>query len=350
VATEFAQGTRLAAGRYTLQRLLGRGGTSAVWLADDTRLGRPVAVKLLSAPLSPNGHYLERFRREARIASRLAHPNLIPIYDFGEEPTPFLVMEYVGGGSLADHLRGAKGFVGEPAELARELLGALAHVHAAGIVHRDIKPENVLIGADGRARLTDFGIARHEDATQLTQAGFVIGTLKYLAPEVLRGAPASPASDLFACGALFGEVLAKQSEPRLEALVVQLSARDPGERPRTAVAALDLLDAAGAPMVGAATAVTLARPRRNSISSGRRGPTHLTQPTRVTRPTRQVGRLARARALILLTGAVAVIVALVLAALSGSGGGRGAAPAPKSAPLGRQLDALSGAVERYTAR
>ena len=188
----------LLSGRYRLRRRLGHGGMAMVWLGFDERLERPVAIKVLSDTLASDKTYLERFRREARVAASLQHPNLVPIYDFGSGDRPYLVMEYVEGGDLGVRLRG--GDEPDPRVLAEQLLGALRHIHAAGVIHRDIKPNNVLVDSYGEARLTDFGIAQPADAISLTKTGEVIGTETYLAPEVLAGEPATVRSDLYALG------------------------------------------------------------------------------------------------------------------------------------------------------
>jgi serine/threonine-protein kinase len=134
----------LLGGRYRLERVLGTGGMATVWLARDERLGRPVAAKILSDTLAADPTYLRRFRREVRLAAGLSHPNLVTVYDFGGEgERPYLAMEYVEGGSLADRISAGTARALDPSRLARELLGALDHIHGAGIVHRDIKPGNV---------------------------------------------------------------------------------------------------------------------------------------------------------------------------------------------------------------
>jgi serine/threonine protein kinase len=216
--TDFAAGGSLADGRYTLERRLGAGGMAAVWLARDERLGRHVAIKALSDTLAGEEGYVRRFRREARVAAGLSHPNLVRVFDFGDDPRPYLVMEYVEGGTLAEHLRDEREL--DCNGLVRRLLDALVHVHEAHIVHRDVKPANVLMGTDRRARLTDFGIAQPEDATQLTQTGGVMGTMRYLAPEVLEGEPATPGSDLYALGMLIrARRPADRARPRRAPLV-----------------------------------------------------------------------------------------------------------------------------------
>jgi len=162
--------------RYRLERRIATGGMATVWLARDTQLDRDVAVKVLSDVLADNPSYTARFRREARVAARLSDPNLVRIFDYsGETERPYIVMEHIPGGTLADQIAADKAGEVDPDRLARELLGALAAIHAAGVVHRDVKPSNVLLDGAGRAHLTDFGIAQPEDATQLTGTGEVIG-------------------------------------------------------------------------------------------------------------------------------------------------------------------------------
>ena len=231
-----AEGSRLK-DRYRLEQLLGRGGMASVWLASDEVLERPVAVKVLSDTIASDPEFLARFRREARVAAGLSHPNLIDIYDFaGGAERPYLVMEYVPGKNLAE--RAQQGDDIDCARLARELLGALAHIHAAGIVHRDVKPQNVLVAPDGSAKLIDFGIALTEDATALTQTGHLLGTARYIAPEVMRGEPATERSDLFSCGIVLHDCIGESQPGRLGALVDRLSATDPGGRPASAARAL----------------------------------------------------------------------------------------------------------------
>jgi eukaryotic-like serine/threonine-protein kinase len=187
--------------RYRLERRIAAGGMATVWLARDRELDRDVAVKVLSDVLAEDPSYVARFRREARVAAQVSHPNLVRMFDYaGEAERPYIVMEHVGGGTLADRIRAGTADEVDPERLAQQLLGALEAIHAAGVVHRDVKPSNVLLDAKGDAHLTDFGIAQPEDATQLTDTGQVIGTLKYMAPEVLAGEQATERSDLSALG------------------------------------------------------------------------------------------------------------------------------------------------------
>ncbi|UJA21282.1 serine/threonine protein kinase [Thermoleophilia bacterium SCSIO 60948] len=250
--------------RYRLERRIGSGGMSAVWLATDVRFDSQVAVKLLSDTLAHEEDYIARFRREASVVSELSHPNLIRLFDFSVEPPhPYLVMEYLPGGTLADR-KGRDAFDGDPRSLAESLLGALAHIHSAGVIHRDVKPSNVLVAADGSPRLTDFGIAQLEDSTKLTATGEVIGTLQYMAPEVVSGQRATRRSDLYSLGMLLREVCGRRLSPALRELAARLAADDPERRPVSALAALSELRADGTggfqPVVAGPAASALAGP------------------------------------------------------------------------------------------
>jgi serine/threonine protein kinase len=226
--------------RYRLEHLLGRGGMASVWLADDEVLERPVAIKILSDTIASDPEFVARFRREARVAAGLSHPNLIGVFDYAADAErPYLVMEYVQGETLAERI--SRGAQTDCRELARELLGALAHIHAAGIVHRDIKPQNILIDADGRAKLIDFGIALPADATSLTRTGQFLGTARFIAPEVAHGEPASERSDLYSCGIVLRDCCREGASGSLGAFVERLSAERPEARPASAAAALAAL-------------------------------------------------------------------------------------------------------------
>ena len=260
MAPGFGEGALLAE-RYRLERVLGAGGMASVWLARDERLGRSVAVKLLSDSLAHDQSYLSRFRREARLAAGLSHPNLVKVYDFGgEDERPYLVMEYVEGETLAARIAGGTALDLDPGRLARELLGALEHIHCAGIVHRDIKPANVLIAPDKSARVTDFGIAQPQDATRLTSTGLVIGTRSYLAPEVLHGEPATVRSDLYSCAIVLEEAFGDLLPAGLAGVVRRLGDEDPARRPESAARALASQADPGAPIVPGATATAPTAP------------------------------------------------------------------------------------------
>ena len=232
------EGVRLGSGRYVVQCRLGSGGAATVWLANDTVLERPVAVKVLSEALAQDGNWLARFRREARLAASLSHPNLVSVYDFeAESERPYLVMAHMPGGSLYDRIQA--GEHPEPERLVRDILAALEAIHGAGIIHRDIKPGNVLLAGDGTACLTDFGIARPEDATSLTQTGHIPGTARFMAPELWQGHPADESSDLYAAGVLLRQAVGDDASPGLHALIESLASAAPENRPASASEALD---------------------------------------------------------------------------------------------------------------
>jgi serine/threonine protein kinase len=191
------------AGRYTLDREIGRGGMGAVWLGTDKVLGRQVALKRLGLGPSVGAPDLERAEREGRLAARLNHPHVVAVFDLVEEGDDhWLVMEYVDGLTLAELVRrdGALS-PDEAAPLLSQAAEALAAAHEAGIVHRDVKPSNILVSAEGQVKLSDFGIARAEQDSSLTQTGLVTGSPAYLSPEVASGQMAQPPADVWGLGA-----------------------------------------------------------------------------------------------------------------------------------------------------
>src|SRR5438105_3404757 len=194
----------LIAGRYRRDSLLGRGGMSEVWCATDADLGRRVALKLLA----PNAD-IARFEHEARAFAALAHPNVTQLYDYGEsDGRPFMVLEYVPGGTLEDRLRSGALTDDETRRIAADVAAGLAHAHARGVIHRDLKPSNVLFDEEGRAKLADFGIASLAfGESTLTEAGTVLGTAAYISPEQAAGLPATPASDVYSFGLLLFRML-----------------------------------------------------------------------------------------------------------------------------------------------
>jgi serine/threonine protein kinase len=195
-------------GRYRILRKLGTGGMANVYLAEDEVLGRRVAIKILNDRHAGDDQFVERFRREAKNAASLSHPNIVSIYDRGEaEGTYYIAMEYLDGRSLKE-LIVARGPA--PIHLAvdytRQILAAIRFAHRHGIVHRDIKPHNVLVDGEGRLKVTDFGIAR-AGVSQMTEAGSIIGTAQYLSPEQAKGAPVDQTSDLYSVGVVLYELL-----------------------------------------------------------------------------------------------------------------------------------------------
>ena len=288
-------------GRYRLGRSLGHGGMATVHLARDETLGRDVAIKRISEALSGDEVFRERFMREARTAAGLSHPNIVGVFDVGEEGgIPYIVMECVEGQTLADLL--AENGQLDPDRTVDVILQACAgleHAHAAGLVHRDIKPQNLLVRDDDTLKIVDFGIARPVDGTQLTLAGTILGTAAYLAPEQALGERVTAAADLYSLGAVTYELLSgrppyefdslaefpvKQREgppPPIDGISEELQdavrrclAPDPADRPASAAAlAHELAQASPEPSTepsteplpaAEATAATqvISRPRR----------------------------------------------------------------------------------------
>lgn len=198
---------RVVAGRYRLDRILGRGGMGAVWQGSDTLLDREVAVKEIylpgadAGPVDPEDPRIRRAMREAQAAARLRHPHIVTVHDVAlDAGRPWIIMELVDGPSLADVIeRSGSLSPGRSAEIGLQVLDALSAAHRRGTVHRDVKPANILIDTD-RAMLTDFGIAAVDDASALTATGFMIGSPAYMAPERINGHPAAAAGDLWALG------------------------------------------------------------------------------------------------------------------------------------------------------
>ena len=198
-------------GRYRILRKLGSGGMANVYLAEDEDLGRRVAIKILSERYANDESFNERFRREAKSAASLSHPNIVSIYDRGEaDGVPYIAMEVIEGRSLKELIltRGPLPLA-TAIDYTHQILDALRFAHRNGIIHRDIKPHNILLGAENRAKVTDFGIAR-AGASQMTEVGSIMGTAQYLSPEQARGAPVTAASDLYSVGIVLYEMLTGQ--------------------------------------------------------------------------------------------------------------------------------------------
>jgi tRNA A-37 threonylcarbamoyl transferase component Bud32 len=265
---------QILGGRYRLIELLGQGGMATIYRAADTGLGRDVALKLLRSEYLRDPDFSSRFRQEAQAAASLSHPNVVTVYDYGEDPSgPFIVMELIDGEDLATILRRSGAL--PPRQSARIAAGvgrALAAAHASGIVHRDIKPGNVLIGRDGRVKVVDFGIARAVAEAQVTLPGTTLGSVHYFSPEQARGDPTTAASDIYSLGIVLYEMLtgvrpwegdsaagvalarltgpipdpaaARSSlPPELAAITRHALARDPADRFASASAVADQLEA-----------------------------------------------------------------------------------------------------------
>jgi serine/threonine protein kinase len=262
-------------GPYRLESVLGEGAVGVVFRATRVLDEEVVALKVLKRLLSRNEVYRQRFVREARVASEVRHTHLVPILDLAEaRGYHYLVVAYVEGGSLADRIaaRGALP-VEDTVRLAAEMASALDALHRSGIVHRDVKPSNVMLDPEGRAAVTDFGLAKGPAYTVLTEPGQVMGTLDYIAPELIRGEETGPPADVYALGCVVHECLAgtppfadrrlfeiaaahlddtppdvselRADVPRAVAEVLQRAmAKEPAERPRTGTAFANLLRAA----------------------------------------------------------------------------------------------------------
>ncbi|GAA1722899.1 hypothetical protein GCM10009809_18440 [Isoptericola hypogeus] len=263
--------TGLALGdRYRLTRRIAIGGMGEVWVADDTYLGREIAVKVLREEYTGNEDFLRRLRTEARNSAALSHPNIAQMYDYGEQDgAGFLVMELVLGEPLADLLER------EPVVAPRKLLPILAatsrglhHAHLAKVVHRDVKPGNILLEHGGGVKITDFGVSIAANQAPMTATGMVMGTAQYLSPEQAVGQAATAASDLYALGVVAYEATAGRRpftgstpvdiavahvnsivpplpshvHPGLASLIERMLEKDPGKRPSSAAALADELD------------------------------------------------------------------------------------------------------------
>jgi eukaryotic-like serine/threonine-protein kinase len=340
-------GDQLIADRFELERLLGRGGMSEVWLARDRDLDRQVAVKLHTPQAEP-----ARFEREARAAASLSHANVVQIFDYGEvQDRPYLVLEYLPGGTLEDRLAAGEPLPDEESgRIAREVAAGLAHAHATGVVHRDLKPSNVIFDGEGRAKIADFGIARAYGQATLTDAGAILGTAAYMSPEQASGEPVGPASDVYSFGAILFRMLTgrlpfegksaielalkHRSEPApsvqsrradapaaLSALVATALAKDPELRPADGGAVLAALAGTGTP-VSPSTAATVAL-----ADTEPRGSRQTAATVALQRP-RAPARRRRLAVLLALGLAAAAAAGLTVALLAFGGGGDGGTPSP----------------------
>ena len=308
----------LFATRYRMIRKLGGGGMADVYLAEDQELGRRVAIKILHARYANDDQFVERFRREAKHAAGLSHPNIVSIFDRGEaDGSYYIVMEYVEGRTLKELIR-SRGPCPIPVAIAytRQILTALRYAHRNGLIHRDIKPHNVIVDPEGVVKVTDFGIAR-AGASQMTEEGSIVGTAQYLSPEQARGAPVDQTSDLYSTGIVLFELLTgevpftgespveiamkhlseipgppsqrrRDVPPDLDLIVLRALAKDPSDRYQSAAgmdADLDTVaqgghvsgdtaDAATVVLAGdravdAVTAITQVTTRGQTVAAGR---------------------------------------------------------------------------------
>lgn len=308
--------------RYAVSRPIARGGMAEVFLATDLRLDRPVAVKVLHDEFTANSAFLARFEREARAMAGLNHPNMVQVYDYGQENgSPYIVMEYVRGKTMRDLLREQNTPPPErAAEVMADVAGALQYAHDHGIVHRDVKPANIMIDVEGAVKVADFGIAQGADEdNQLTQVGAVVGTAAYFSPEQAQGHLADARSDVYAMGCVLYELLSGQPPyngetpwaiaykhvnenavppsalnpsvpPDLEAVVLVAMQKDParryqsatemredlvrclrGERPRAALGLVGLA-AGGAAAAAAAAQTSVMASQATSVQAAQQAP------------------------------------------------------------------------------
>jgi serine/threonine protein kinase len=245
------------AGRYRIEGRLGFGGMSTVHLALDLRLERQVAVKLLAEHLAEDPTFVSRFQREAQAAARLVHPNIVQVFDSGQDETTgqyFIVMEYIEGQSCAEILRD-DGWVDvdEAIAIIDQACEGLHYAHRHGVVHRDVKPGNLLRGREGDVKLADFGIAKATEQSSITQVGSVLGTAAYLAPEQARGEEAGPRADLYALGVVTYQLISGRL-PYEASSLTELALKQQQETPPL----LDTLVAAVTPQLAEAVAISLA--------------------------------------------------------------------------------------------
>jgi len=343
--------------RYEIQRGIARGGMAEVYLARDHLLDRPVAVKVLFAEYARDPNFVERFRREAQSAANLNHPNIVAIYDWGQERgTYFIVMEYVRGRSIRDVLQVNGAFAPrQTAEIGGEIAGALDFAHHSGLVHRDVKPGNVLLTADGEVKVTDFGIAHADAGDALTQTGAVMGTATYFSPEQAQGLAVDGRSDVYSLGVVLYEMVTGEPPftgespvavaykhvrehpdppsvkspdipPDLEQIILTAMAKDVDSRYQTADALrTDLVRFVHGqpPLGGPVTGIVADATDTAAVGPTQAAPLAATPDTDLLAAERRRKRVGAIVAGIL---GVAVIVGVIIALLASSGGGGGGGP------------------------
>ncbi|WP_044383273.1 serine/threonine-protein kinase [Streptomyces cyaneogriseus] len=340
---------RVIAGRYRLQDRLGRGGMGVVWRATDQLLGRQVAVKELPSDDSLSAAQARRRRdrtlREARAVAQLHHPNVIVVHDVVEhDERPYIVMELVDGGSLADRVAGCGPVdAREAARIGVALLGALRTAHAAGVLHRDVKPSNVLVAEDGRVVLTDFGVAHVAGTSTLTESGTLVGSPEYTAPERMSGVRTGPESDLWSLGALLCAVLSGESPFHRDSLggilhaVVSEEIRPPAQAGPLLPVIRGLLERDPDRRLDAAQAEEMLRAY---LETGRTFP-----PAGTADPRRSTRTVLLAALLAAATAGAGISAAALITDRDGGGDGTPASPAPRTPPPGAPSPSASPSAE-----
>jgi eukaryotic-like serine/threonine-protein kinase len=320
----------LSGGRYRIERLLGSGGMAVVYCAHDEELSRTVAVKLPAEHLAEDEEFRARFLREARVAARLSHPNVVAVYDAGEdEGRPFIVMEVVEGETLAAVLaRRGRLRPDEVVDLGGQAAAGLEHAHSHGLVHRDVKPHNLLLRDDGVLKVADFGIARAATATQrLTRVGTILGTAAYLAPEQALGEDVAATADVYSLGAVLYECLTGQTPFRADTLIQLVTAQQ-----QSAIVPVAELVPGVPPALEEAVMRCLARnPDYRPASAGAAGRLLAGVSDAPTAPMPRPATQGRRRLRIAVLLAIVMCLALALVAIvvsSGGGTPRPAAPPP----------------------
>jgi len=387
------------AGRYRMDRRLGAGGMSTVFLATDTVLEREVAVKLLAEHLAEDEAFVTRFRNEALAAARLQHPNVVQVFDSGEDAGShrhYIVMEYVEGPSCADLLREHKLLdIEDAVRIAADACHGLDYAHRAGVVHRDVKPGNLLVANEtGATKLADFGIAKAAEQTRVTQVGSVLGTAAYLSPEQARGDEAGPGSDIYSLGVCAYQFLAgrlpheygsltelalKQQDEQVEPITVHRPdvpreldeavraclGRDPETRYASALdlarsleAGLHGQDTGATAMLAAdedatraltsVTSATQAMRTRRTQAPSTMAPRPAPAPTgrRDEKPAKRKRRWGKLLAVVAVLAIAAVVVGALLAA---GGGGTTIRPVDRG-DVQEQIDGVRNLIERNTGR